>query len=69
MYQSKAEDRSIGFSMLYFENCTLEGCKLCIHLYTLNHTIPTFNDLKKTAFENDVGKGENAGDQYLLLFP
>ena len=36
---------------------------------TFYHTIPTFNDLKKEAFENIVGKGENAGNQNFLLFP
>ena len=37
---------------------------------TLNHTIPTFNDLeKKKVFENIVGKGENAGYQHFLFFP
>ena len=25
--------------------------------------------LKKKPFENDVGKGENAGNQHFLLFP
>ena len=37
---------------------------------TLYLTIPTFNDIeKKKAFENLVGKGENAGNQHFLLFP
>ena len=33
---------------------------------TLYHTIPTF---VIEAFENIVGKGENAGNQHFLLFP
>ena len=37
---------------------------------TLYHTIPTFHyPWKKKAFENIVGKGENAGNQHFLLFP
>ena len=38
-------------------------------LLTLYHTILTFNDLKLRAFENIVGKGENADNQKFLLFP
>ena len=30
---------------------------------TLYHTIPTFNNLKQEAFENIMGKGENAGKE------
>ena len=30
---------------------------------------PVFTSLKSTAFENIVGKGENAGYQHFLLFP
>ena len=33
----------------------------------LYNTILTFNDPK--AFENNLGKGENAGNQHFLLFP
>ena len=33
------------------------------------HTIPTLNTSGKKAFENIVGKGENAGNQHFLLFP
>ena len=36
---------------------------------TLYHTIPTFNDPWKEAYKNIVGKGENAGNQHLILFP
>ena len=28
----------------------------------------TFNDIEKEAFENIVGKGENAGNQHFLVF-
>ena len=35
----------------------------------LYHTITTFNDPKKKAFENIVGKEENADNQHFLLFP
>ena len=37
--------------------------------FTLYHTIPTFNDLRKKALEKPMGKGENAGKQHFLLFP
>ena len=40
---------------------------LCTVL-TLYHTTLKFNDPKKMAFENIVGKGENAGNQHFLLF-
>ena len=36
---------------------------------TLYHTITGFNDPGKEPFENNVEKGESAGDQYFLLFP
>ena len=36
----------------------------------LNHAaIPAFNDLEIRAFENIMGKGENAVYQHFLLFP
>ena len=35
----------------------------------LYHTIPTLNNtLRKKALENTAGKGENAGNQYFLIF-
>ena len=34
-----------------------------------DHTILTIDDLERQAFENIVGKGENAGFQYFLHFP
>ena len=34
-----------------------------------NYTIPTLNDPGTVAFENIVGKGENAGNQHFLFFP
>ena len=39
------------------------------HHLTLYHTIPTFMTPIEKAFENIVGKGENAGNQHFLLFP
>ena len=36
---------------------------------TLYQTILTFKDPKRRAFENIVGKGENAGYQHFLFFP
>ena len=39
--------------------------RLVISLYDTN---PSFNDIGKWAFENIVGKGENAGNQHFLLF-
>ena len=35
---------------------------------TFSRTIPGFHDPTKKAFENIVGKGENADNQYFLLF-
>ena len=34
---------------------------------TLYHTMMTFNAVKEKAFENIVGKEENAGNQHLLF--
>ena len=49
-------------------------CCLCIKIsiygvtgYAFYHT--TLTPLRKKAFENSVGKGENAGYQHFLLFP
>ena len=36
---------------------------------TLYHTIHNVMTREKKTFENIVGKGENAGNQYFLLFP
>ena len=36
---------------------------------SLYHTIPTLTTPNKKPFENIVGKGENAGNQHILLFP
>ena len=36
---------------------------------TLYQTIPGFKTLGWKAFENTVGKEENAGNQHFLLFP
>ena len=36
---------------------------------TLYHTMTTFDVPGEKALENIVGKGENAGKQYFLLFP
>ena len=42
---------------------------MVLNTSTLPHTFPTFNNPEKgRAFENIVGKGENAGDLHLLLF-
>ena len=41
-----------------------------MNFLSLYHTIPTFNDPEEEdIFENIVGKGENAGNQHVLLFP
>ena len=37
--------------------------------WTLCYTIITFNNPQKKPFENTVGKGENGGNHYFLLFP
>ena len=36
---------------------------------TLSHTIAILMTLRKKPFENNVGKGKNAGNQHFLLFP
>ena len=36
---------------------------------TLYYMILTFNDPEKKPFENNMEKGENAGNQHFLLFP
>ena len=36
---------------------------------TLSNTVPTFKTIRRKAFENVVGKEENAGNQNFLLFP
>ena len=36
---------------------------------TLYYAIPSFNDPKKEAFENIMGKGENAGNEHFFPFP
>ena len=33
------------------------------------HTMTTFDESWEKSFENIVGKGENAGNQYFLFFP
>ena len=38
-------------------------------LKNLINFLPLLKTLKKTPFENIVGKGENAGNQHFLLFP
>ena len=40
-----------------------------IGTFTHSHTMTSFDAPWKQAFENIVGKGENAGNQYFLLFP
>ena len=44
--------------------------KKCLGYFylTLYNTIPTLNTSEKKAFENILGKGENAGNQHFLLF-
>ena len=39
------------------------------YFLTLCQTIPSSKTLQNKAFENIVGKGENAGNQHFLLFP
>ena len=43
--------------------------RICEIVLTLHHTIPLLKTLKHMAFENIMGKGENAGNQHFLLFP
>ena len=47
---------------IYFER--LSCCSL-----TLDHTFPTFNDLRKNPFENIEGEEENAGSLAFSPFP
>ena len=44
-------------------------CVKTIAFKPLPHNPDFQTTLKKKAFENIVGKGENAGDQHFLLFP
>ena len=39
-----------------------------MHMVIFN-PFPSSNNLKKSLFENMVGKGEKAGNQHFLLFP
>ena len=50
------------FDIIFLFAAELEGAKICICGKGLT-------TLKKKAKENNVGKGENAGDQHFLLFP
>ena len=50
--------RMIAQTLWKKKNCLIE-----------NHTILTFNDPKKEAFGNNVGKEENAGNQHFPPFP
>ena len=49
----------------------IESCSNHASLLTLNNTVQTFDnsDEFKKAFENILGKEENAGNQHFLLFP
>ena len=53
----------LSISSKFAKNQLIKG-----YFYTA-HTIPTLNDLGQKAFENIVGKGENAGNQHFLLLP
>ena len=50
-------------------NSRIPVLSLIMHISTLYHTIPTFNDPKEEAFRKYSRKGENAGNQHFLLFP
>ena len=66
-HSDNAKDHKDRHGTLQSEN---ESSHLKVMNYlTFYHTIPTFNNPRKKPFENIVGKGENAGNQYLLLFP
>ena len=47
----------------------MQNITCCIKAFTFYRTIPTLNDPKMEAFENILGKGENAGNQHFLLIP
>ena len=47
---------------------TPENGETSIQHLVLYHTILTYNNLRKKAFETIVEKGENAGNQHFLLF-
>ena len=67
------------FRLSIYQKCSVvkkgQNKIYCVYLGRLNttltiyNTIPTFNDPEEKAFENIVGKEENAGNQHFLLFP
>ena len=57
------------FSIYTRTNLTIKYCHLKWYDLTLYHIILTFNYPVRKAFENFMGKGENAGNQHFLHFP
>ena len=60
------------FESLFFSVVKTRDCWLIFRsVFTIHFTTQSrvFKTLKKTPFENIVGKVENAGNQHFLLFP
>ena len=53
--------------MMYMYVCIPRTLTLSVSNVLSYHTISTFQDLEKEAFENMVRKVENAGNQHFLL--
>ena len=59
----KVDNQHFLFSHYLFKSALYWGC------LSLYHTIPLLMTLRRKAFENIVGKGENADNEHFLLFP
>ena len=57
--------QKVWLEMLLTVNNTCNFIHVCLTLY---HTIQLLTTVKERAFENNVGKGENAGTQHFLIF-
>ena len=70
---SKEKFQSLTFnvSSAKFNVFNLDESKVLLFSiwFNLYHTIWTFTILGKKPFENNMGKGENDGNQHFLLFP
>ena len=52
------------------EKCREKGHNFFLIVnFTLYQTLPGFIDAVEKPYENNVGKGENAGSQHFLSFP
>ena len=58
----------VAYKFRKFLGLILSSCLRMVDL-TRSHTMTPFDASGKEAFENIVGKEENAGNQHFLLFP